>query len=96
MYESHEGLKNMYKVSCEELDFLVAQTKDIPEILGARMVGGGFGGCTINLVKKDSKKSLNKIVLEYQLKFNIKPSIYFVEISDGVKLIKQEYLQKIV
>jgi galactokinase len=96
MYEAHEGLKNMYKVSCEELDFLVAQTKDIPEILGARMVGGGFGGCTINLVKKDSKKSLNKIVLEYQLKFNIKPSIYFVEISDGVKLIKQEYLQKIV
>ena len=52
IYASHEGLQNDYEVSCAELDFLVEQTRDKNYVLGARMMGGGFGGCTINLVKK--------------------------------------------
>ena len=51
MYQSHYGLKNNYEVSCKELDFLVKQTEMYDGILGARMMGGGFGGCTINLIK---------------------------------------------
>jgi galactokinase len=52
MYQSHDGLSNQYKVSCVELDFLIEKTRANPDILGARMMGGGFGGCTINLIKK--------------------------------------------
>ena len=60
LYQSHEGLSKNYKVSCEELDFLVDRAKENPNVLGARMMGGGFGGCTINLVKKDAFKKFKK------------------------------------
>ena len=52
IYQSHHGLQHQYKVSCEELDFLVEQSKLNGHVLGARMMGGGFGGCTINLIDK--------------------------------------------
>lgn len=52
MYETHEGLSKLYEVSCRELDILVNAVKDNPHVLGARMMGGGFGGCTINIIKK--------------------------------------------
>ncbi len=54
LYETHEGLSKMYGVSCPELDFLVEYTKDNDAVLGARMMGGGFGGCTINLIHEDA------------------------------------------
>lgn len=54
MYQSHKGLQKNYEVSCKELDILVDATKDLDGILGARMMGGGFGGCTINLVYSDT------------------------------------------
>jgi len=54
MYASHFSLQSDYEVSCEELDFLVQSTLDKSVILGGRMMGSGFGACTINLVKKDS------------------------------------------
>ena len=53
MYSSHEGLRNLYQVSCKELDFLVESAITYEKILGARMMGGGFGGCTLNLIHKD-------------------------------------------
>ena len=53
MYETHKGLSELYEVSCEELDFLVKFSKAYDEVLGSRMMGGGFGGCTINLVHSD-------------------------------------------
>src|SRR5690606_28491398 len=53
MYETHKGLSQYYEVSCIELDFLVDHVKKNPAVLGSRMMGGGFGGCTINLIKKD-------------------------------------------
>lgn len=74
MFESHYGLSKLYEVSCPELDFLVAQVQGNPAVLGARMMGGGFGGCTINLVKEEAiddvvaatsvayKKSMNKVL----------------------------------
>ena len=89
LYQSHEGLKNLYKVSCDELDFLVDQTKDNPYILGARMMGGGFGGCTINLIKKTAVKNFKKTTLEAYLKeFNKNCSFYSVKLSKGTSLIK--------
>lgn len=88
VYQSHHGLSKLYEVSCEELDFLVDYTKEIPEVLGSRMMGGGFGGCTINIVHEDILNKLQKDVFEaYQKKFNISPKYYVVSPSDGVGLL---------
>jgi galactokinase len=54
LYGSHEGLSTKYEVSCPELDFLVEQVRDREGVIGARMMGGGFGGCTINLVREEA------------------------------------------
>ena len=51
MFKTHEGLRNLYNVSCAELDFLVDKAKHYPQIIGARLMGGGFGGCTINIIQ---------------------------------------------
>ncbi|WP_396591960.1 galactokinase [Allomuricauda sp. R78024] len=89
MFESHEGLRNLYQVSCEELDFLVDFAQEHEGVIGSRMMGGGFGGCTINLVHKDRMDSfITEAALAYDLKFNIRLSPYTVAIGDGVKRIK--------
>ena len=89
MYESHEGLSKNYKVSCEELDFLVEITKSMDFVYGSRMMGGGFGGCTINLVERSNidnfKTTTEKKFLK---KFKRQCSIYDVNISKGTHLIK--------
>lgn len=88
IYASHAGLQHQYKVSCEELDFLVEQAKLNGHVLGARMMGGGFGGCTINLIAKSATESFKKVVSEaYINKFDKECSIYFVELSDGTGII---------
>lgn len=88
IYASHSGLQNQYKVSCEELDFLVEQAKSNPNILGARMMGGGFGGCTINLISKRETPSFKTSISEaYKEKFNKACSIYSVKLSNGTHLI---------
>ena len=83
MYETHDGLSKDYEVSCEELDFLV----DIARrdgVTGSRIMGGGFGGCTINLVKEELyDKFINDATTEYKEKFNKQPKVYNVVISDG-------------
>lgn len=88
LYASHHGLQNQYKVSCNELDFLVEQAKATPHVLGARMMGGGFGGCTINLVAKDHSEAFTSEVSRvYSNKFNNDCSIYAVELSNGTHII---------
>lgn len=89
IYASHNGLSNQFKVSCNELDFLVDQAKANKNVLGARMMGGGFGGCTINLVHKDHAKSFSKAASTAYLKqFNKACSVYFIELSQGTHLVK--------
>ncbi len=89
IYNSHEGLSNKYKVSCEELDFLVAQTKNNDKILGARMMGGGFGGCTINLIHKDEVASFSKEIQDnFKNEFNYDCSIYRVSLGQGTRVIE--------
>ena len=87
MYGSHDGLSKKYEVSCAELDFLVDFTRGRKEVLGARMMGGGFGGCTINLVMKDQKERFEaEISQAYQEQFMRKPEIYDVNIVDGTSV----------
>jgi galactokinase len=88
MYKTHEGLSKNYEVSCKELDFLVDLTKDNPHVFGSRMMGGGFGGCTINLIENDSIESVNKMIAaEYNKRFNIEAKIYVTKISNGTNII---------
>ncbi len=88
LYASHQGLSEQYKVSCEELDFLVDFTKKTSAVVGGRMMGGGFGGCTINLVHKAEVKSFGIAISEAYLKqFNRACSLYKVKLSDGTRVI---------
>jgi len=64
MFETHEGLSKLYEVSCPELDILVNAVKDNPHVLGARMMGGGFGGCTINIIKKSEVQAIINTVAD--------------------------------
>lgn len=91
LHASHNGLQNQYKVSCEELDFLIDVTKNNPHVLGARMMGGGFGGCTVNLVKKEAITAFKEAVTQlYQAKYDKTPSFYSVELSEGVAVVEGE------
>lgn len=88
MYETHRGLSDDYEVSCEELDFLNDIARECG-VTGSRIMGGGFGGCTINLVKKDLHDAfVDKAVKEFEAKYGHKPMIYDVVISDGARKIK--------
>jgi galactokinase len=88
MYQSHFSLQHDYKVSCKELDYLVQQTLDKDYVLGSRMMGGGFGGCTINIVRKDKKESLiQELTNNYKTAFDIDLTPYFVSVEDGAKVI---------
>jgi galactokinase len=89
MFETHEGLSKAYEVSCKELDFLVEQVKEVPEVLGARMMGGGFGGCTINIVKDEAIDKLTaKLTQLYHEQFGLNLSTYVVETGNGSQVVE--------
>jgi galactokinase len=88
MYATHEGLSKEYLVSCKELDILVDIARQNPDVLGARMMGGGFGGCTINLIRKGcSELFIQTVQNEYPAKTNIEPKIYNVKITNGASTL---------
>ena len=89
MMKTHEGLRDEYEVSCKELDILFDFAQHFPGVIGSRMMGGGFGGCTINLVE-NQKANLFKqeISNHYQKETGISPAIYEVEITDGTKVME--------
>ena len=90
MYRTHEGLSHDYEVSCAELDYLVSLVKGVPGVYGARMMGGGFGGCTINLVAKDQVADVGKLVKrQYKNKFNHDPDMYEMSLSEGTNIVAE-------
>jgi len=83
MYGTHEGMSKLYEVSCEELDFLNDIAKKCG-VIGSRVMGGGFGGCTINLVPEDKYDTfVDTAVKEFTHKFGKEPKVYPVKIGDG-------------
>lgn len=87
MSATHEGLSKEYEVSCDEIDFLVNAVQNEKSVLGARMMGGGFGGCSINLVEKGSENELiARISEDYKNTFGIELNAYKVKISKGTML----------
>ena len=85
MYGTHQGMSKLYEVSCEELDFLNDIAKECG-VTGSRVMGGGFGGCTINLVKDELYDDfVKKAFSAYKEKFGREPKLYNVVISDGAR-----------
>jgi len=88
MFETHNGLSKMYGVSCKELDFMVDLVRNNDAVIGARMMGGGFGGCTINLVKEDAIDELVDMVkTAYEKEMELPLTYYIASIENGTSII---------
>ena len=88
MYQTHFGMSKLYEVSCEELDFLNRLARKM-DVSGSRVMGGGFGGCTINLVKKELYEPFVAAAVEqFAAKFGHAPKVYDVVISDGARRLE--------
>jgi galactokinase len=84
MYESHLSLRDDYEVSCKELDLMVELARKVDGVYGARMTGGGFGGCTVNLVAREHEEEFKSVVAEgYERENKLKPEIFVCEPSAG-------------
>ncbi len=95
MIESHNGLRDDYEVSCRELDIMVDIALDSDGVYGSRMMGGGFGGCTINLVDEDKMEAFNDRILDlYHEKTGIDARIYSASIQGGTRLIERVELKE--
>jgi galactokinase len=89
MYDTHEGLMTLYEVSCPELDFLVDHAKKAG-ILGSRMMGGGFGGCTISIVHNTQIESfISTATAAYKKAFNLDLIAYIVHVKSGTGLMNK-------
>ena len=88
MFSTHKGLSKQYEVSCKELDFLIEAVRDMPEVIGARMMGGGFGGCTINIVEEEKiNEVINSVTDKYRHRVQKDLKAYVVQIEDGTSTI---------
>jgi galactokinase len=88
MYETHDGLSRLYEVSCLELDFLVDEAKKFGGVIGSRMMGGGFGGCTINLVQKGRvNEFIETLSSAYRKNIHRDMHAYVVALRDGTSII---------
>jgi len=81
---SHRSLQHDYEVSCEELDYLVDRALEIDGVVGSRMTGGGFGGCTVTMVREEAAASFAaRIAQAYESKFGVTPRVYPCKPSAG-------------
>ena len=84
MRESHDSLRDLYEVSCRELDIMVEAAEGLPGFCGGRMTGGGFGGCTVNLVREEHAKDFAQQIAErYRQHTGINPQVYLCTAEDG-------------
>jgi galactokinase len=88
LFETHDGLSRLYEVSCKELDFLAGSARAFQGVIGARMMGGGFGGCTINIVEERLADDFTLgMKAAYEKQFGIIPEVYSTKVEDGAKII---------
>jgi galactokinase len=84
MRESHRSLRDLFEVSCRELDLMVEVAESLPGYWGGRMTGGGFGGCTVNLVEAvDAQRFAEQVSERYRSALGIKPDVYICSAADG-------------
>jgi len=87
IFHSHEGLRDLYEISCPEIDWMVKRAQETSGVFGARMTGSGFGGCTYAIVKNDAVEEYRQRLDEYERIFGFNPSIYEVKIATGSRLV---------
>lgn len=86
IFESHEGLRDLYEVSCSELDFLVETARNTKGIIGARMMGGGFGGCTLNFVQQNNyDEFVDTVKIKFEKKYQKEAKYYEIQIGNGAQ-----------
>lgn len=90
MYRSHESLRDMLEISCPELDWLVKRAYETNGVMGSRMVGNGFGGCTINLINGNNISLYDEHLEEYDRIFGFKAETFVCSPSDGLKLLQKK------
>lgn len=89
MLESHHSLRDLYEVSCPELDIMVDSAEGLPGYYGGRMTGGGFGGCTVNLVNAgDTPAFASQIAVRYERATGTKPDVYIASPADGAEVLE--------
>jgi galactokinase len=89
MVQSHHSLRDDYQVSVEELDYLVEQAMTVKGVYGARMTGGGFGGCIVALAQPRSVEALGEhLEKTYAAKFGIKPSVFVTTATEGACVLE--------
>ena len=90
MIRSHESLRDLYEVSCRELDVMVEEALSIDGVLGSRMTGAGFGGCTISLIEENSVVAfVDKVGRNYKKETGLEPEFYVVDAVNGVEIIRK-------
>ena len=90
--ESHKSLKSLYEVSCEEIDYIIKLSEDFDGWYGGRIIGGGFGGCSIHLIADEGVENFNDyITTNYTKRFNIIPEIMQIAFPGGFQYIEEFY-----
>jgi galactokinase len=89
IFHSHEGLRDLYEISCPEIDWLVKRAQEIEGVAGSRMTGHGFGGCTYTIIRRGLADEYKKRLEEYERIFGFRPAIYEVKIATGARLVPE-------
>jgi len=87
IFHSHESLRDLYEVSCPEIDWMVKRAQETEGVLGARMMGQGFGGCTYTIVKNEAVNQYRERLDDYERIFSFHPALYEVKIAAGSKVV---------
>jgi len=90
IFHSHESLRDLYEISCPEVDWLVKRAQEIEGAAGSRMTGLGFGGCTYTIVKRELAEEYKKRVEEYEHIFGFRPVIYEIKTAGGARIIREK------
>jgi len=87
IFQSHESLRNLYEVSCPEIDWMVKRAQETAGVLGARMTGLGFGGCTYTIIKNEAVGNYRERIDDYERIFSFHPGIYEVKLATGSRIV---------
>jgi len=87
IYHSHESLRDLYEVSCPEIDWWVKRSQEIPGILGSRMTGMGFGGCTYTILRESAREEYNRRLEDYERIFGFHPLVHEIRPAAGARVI---------
>jgi len=89
IFHSHESLRDLYEISCPEIDWLVKRAQEIEGAAGSRMTGIGFGGCTYTIIRRELVEEYKNRLEEYERIFGFRPVIYEVKLATGARVISE-------